>query len=216
MILDLIGIKRTVILAILLGANIGLYGFSQVLFAPQMEKSTKELSKIKRQSSRYQKDLNAIKNDFDALGGQQEIFNNLTEKKFFGDVSVPTQLDAMDLISQQTGVDALVKISAPREMTLSGMDRVDWVMVKREVVIDIKAFDDVDIYRYLDRVERELPGYLKVKDVTIRRNADYSADMLREIIRGKFPDIVTASLSYDWYLMKATNSQGNAAAQGRR
>lgn len=216
MILDLIGIKRTIILGILLGANIGLYGFSQVLFAPQMEKSTKELSKIKRQSSRYQKDLNAIKNDFDALGGQQEIFNNLTEKKFFGDVSVPTQLDAMDLISQQTGVDALVKISAPREMTLSGMDRVDWVMVKREVVIDIKAFDDVDIYRYLDRVERELPGYLKVKDVTIRRNADYSADMLREIIRGKFPDIVTASLSYDWYLMKATNSQGNAAAQGRR
>lgn len=216
MILDLIGIKRTVILAILLGANIGLYGFSQVLFAPQMEKISKDLSKVKRQSSRYQKDLNAIKNDFDALGGQQEIFNNLTEKKFFGDVSVPTQLDAMDLISQQTGVDALVKISAPREMTLSGMDRVDWVMVKREVVIDIKAFDDVDIYRYLDRVERELPGYLKVKDVTIRRNADYSADMLREIIRGKFPDIVTASLSYDWYLMKATNSQGNAAAQGRR
>lgn len=216
MILDLIGIKRTVILAILLGANIGLYGFSQVLFAPQMEKISKDLSKVKRQSSRYQKDLNAIKNDFDALGGQQEIFNNLTEKKFFGDVSVPTQLDAMDLISQQTGVDALVKISAPREMKLSGMDRVDWVMVKREVVIDIKAFDDVDIYRYLDRVERELPGYLKVKDVTIRRNADYSADMLREIIRGKFPDIVTASLSYDWYLMKATNSQGNAAAQGRR
>lgn len=216
MILDLIGIKRTVILAILLGANIGLYGFSQVLFAPQMEKISKDLSKVKRQSSRYQKDLNAIKNDFDALGGQQEIFNKLTEKKFFGDVSVPTQLDAMDLISQQTGVDALVKISAPREMTLSGMDRVDWVMVKREVVIDIKAFDDVDIYRYLDRVESELPGYLKVKDVTIRRNADYSADMLREIIRGKFPDIVTASLSYDWYLMKATNSQGNAAAQGRR
>ncbi|GEM_PF-5205803 len=216
MILDLIGIKRTIILGILLGANVGLYVFSQVLFAPQMEKATKELSKVKRQSSRYQKDLNAIKNDFDALGGQQEIFNKLTEKKFFGDVSMPVQLEALDLISQQTGVDALVKVSAPREMKLSGMDRVDWVMVKREIVIDIKAFDDVDIYRYLDRLQRELPGYLKLKDVSIRRTADYSADMLREIIRGKFPDIVTASLNYDWYLMKATNAQGDASTQGRR
>ncbi|HCQ70643.1 MAG: hypothetical protein CL570_02830 [Alphaproteobacteria bacterium] len=216
MILDLIGIKRTIILGILLGANVGLYVFSQVLFAPQMEKATKELSKVKRQSSRYQKDLNAIKNDFDALGGQQEIFNKLTEKKFFGDVSMPVQLEALDLISQQTGVDALVKVSAPREMKLSGMDRVDWVMVKREIVIDIKAFDDVDIYRYLDRLQKELPGYLKLKDVSIRRTADYSADMLREIIRGKFPDIVTASLNYDWYLMKATNAQGDASTQGRR
>ena len=215
MILNLIGMKRVILLGALLAANVVLYGFSQTLFAPQVEKNARELSKVKRQASRYQKDLNALRNDFDQLGGQQETFNRLTEKDFFGDVSLPVQLEALDLIAEQTGIDALVKVSAPKDLKLSGMDRVDWVMVKREIVVDIKALDDVDIYRYIRRVQDQLPGYLKVKDVSIRRNADYSADLLRQIIRGKFPDIVSASLNYDWYVMKPTNAQATSGTRDK-
>lgn len=206
MIVAMVGIKRLIILAVLLGCNVALFMFTNALFTPTITKNNQDLSRVKKEVARYQKDLNSIRNDLDQLGQQQDVFEQLRQRQFFAPVDLTEQQAVFLRLEEEAGIETKLSILPETTVNVADLDRVPWKVVKRSVVIEINALDDVDIYRYLDSVFAQTPGYVKVKDFTIRRNYDFNGDLLRQIVRGHFPEIMGALLEFDWYFMVPTDA----------
>lgn len=196
---QMIGIKRLILLAVLLAMNVIFFIVSSVFFAPQIENNTRNLQQVQREVSRYQKDLHSIKSDLTQLDDQKSVFERLKTRKFFEALDLSKQEALFTQLAEREGVEASFTVTPSVPVSAPELERAGWKLSRRSVTVKINALDDVDVYHYIHGLSEELSGYIKFKDLNIRRNLDFSLDTLRAIARGEFPAIIDADLVFDWY-----------------
>jgi len=200
--IQVIGTKRIVILLIFALLNIALGVFLYFYMIPQKEKAAQDVRVMRSKVSKVNLDLQNLEVEFQQLDAQQDRFKILEEDGFF---STQIRSEAKELFTRlQKESKVISAVVSVKSGTLE--DSVDAQKTFHKVLtspinIEIKAFDDTDIYNYIELAERHFPGHLSIDRLSIKRSQDSSSALLRSIATGATPVLVSATLNVSWRTM---------------
>lgn len=214
--INIIGAKRIIILLVLLAFNAVLASAIYLYALPQKDETDRKIRTLRSQSSAVQSDIDRMQLEFEQLDKQQDAFNALKDSGFFNAQDRSNAKDMMKAIQEESRIiSAVASIKSGYIAPNPEAEKAAHFILVSPVEIDIKAFDDADIYRYLATAQRKFPGVLSVEKIEIKRNADISAPILRAIAAGANPELVSAHIVMTWKTMvPQTAFVDDAAATG--
>ena len=210
--IQLIGIKRVMIIAILAGVCCVLGLGSYLYLIPQNTKLEAELRQIKY-------DISFKRSESDRF--RQELAEMQNEKSTY------QSLQALGFLSEQSRLDARKRIeaiqsysrvlSARYNITPGVIEEVETakdanrVVLKSRISIEIDALDDADVYSFIHMMENAFIGYVSITSVELERILDLNDVTLRQIGSGISAVLVKAKVDLEW---KTLMSREEAAQIG--
>ena len=200
--IKVIGIQRLVILGVLVAANVLLAAVIYLYLIPQESKLARDLRVLKSSNQSKSSDIDRMQIEFEQLGEQQDSFERLKQDGFFkAQIRSVAKNILNDIQGESNVVSARTKISAGRIEENEEAKKSKYKLLVSPVVLEIQAYDDSDIYRYLFILEKKYPGHLSVDKILIRRTGDISGPVLRAIATKANPVLVTANVELSWRTM---------------
>lgn len=197
--IGVIGGKRLIILAILILINAGLGALTYAYYMPEHEKTERSLRSLRGQLSTVQNDISRMQIEFEQLDQQQDEFDALKAEGFFSNQVRSTAKALFSEIQDESKViSAVVSVKSGVIEESPEAQKAKHKVLMSLVNVDLKAFDDGDVYTYLDLMQKKFPGHVSVDRMIINRTRDVSAPVLRAIASGANPELVNASLSLSW------------------
>lgn len=200
--INIIGIKRVLVLAVLLVVNIALASVIYLYLSPDITKTEKHLRGLRGAMSSVQSDIDKLQIESEQLEEQRDNFEIIKSEGFFGN---QVRSDAKSLLSQiQTQSRVISAVASVKSGILE--DHPDAIKANHRVLlspieIEVKAFDDGDVYNYIYLAQRMFPGHLSLDGIEIKRNIDVSSPVLRAIASGANPELISASMRFSWRTM---------------
>lgn len=195
----ILGFKRVVTLAVLVGLNVlmalGIYYYLQ----PHTLSLEQQLAGAKGQVSTVQADIEKILVEFDMLEKQKGDFNALKERGFLssqGRRQAEIVLGDIQRQSQVVSATANVRAASVEENEIAA--KAEHTVLTSPVEIKVQALDDIDIYRYVTLLSQKFPGHLSIDDVSVKRTTDVSNPILRGIAVGENVPMVEAEFKMKW------------------
>ena len=211
-----IGVRRLIVLVILLALNGVLASAIYLYVVPENQKVERQLMRNRRQLSTLQSDISRMQIEFDQLDQQQGRFDQLKEEGFFSTQDRADAKELFGLIQKQAKViSALVSVKPGEVVDDEEAKKAKHKVLVSDVSVQIKAFDDNDIYHYIDLVQKTFPGVISLQHVELKREQDVSNALLRAIANGASPELVTANVQFLWRTM-ITEEQVLGATSIRR
>ncbi len=200
--ISIIGIKRFVLLLLLLSLNAALFLVVNWYLLPIEQNVERKYSVEQNKVSSLRRDINRIEIEFDQLDKQQGYYNKIKELGFFKTQDRAEAKEMFSLIQKESRViSAFVSVKPGVIVDDSEAEKASHKILMSEMNIKIKAFDDNDIYRYLDLVCKVFPGVITIRHVDIHREKDVNAALLRAIANGASPELVAAEVDLLWRTM---------------
>lgn len=200
--ISVIGLKRLTILLLFLTVNVVLGAAIHLYVLPELNDSESNERRVRSQVNRVRSDIDRLQLEFEQLDQQQDRFNALKEKGFF---SIQTRSDAKALFSRLQNrskvVSAVVSVKPGVVIDDQEAQKARHKVLASAITIDIEAFDDVDVYRYIDLLNKEFPGHITIDHLEMKRTRDVNAAVLRAISSGANPVMVKANLKLSWRTM---------------
>lgn len=197
-----VGFKRIVLLLVLAAVNVlfaaAIYGY----IIPENVTSEGKLQTLQRQIATKQSDIERMQIEFEQLDKQQGQFDVLKEDGFFIAQDRTMAREALNQIQDQARVISAVASIDPGVLDNNEeAQKANHKILVSPIEIEIKAFDDGDVYSYIDIMEKTFPGHVSIDSIEIRRTRDVSAAVLRAIATGANPELVSAKLALSWRTM---------------
>ncbi|MFP4386394.1 MAG: hypothetical protein ACLFP8_00475 [Alphaproteobacteria bacterium] len=197
--IKVIGFKRLTFLVILAAINAVLASGIYLYIRPQQESDERDLRRKRGQISSLENEIAQMKVEFEQLDLQQGRFDVIKNDGFFSDQNRAEAQRMLGLIQKRSGViSALASVKPGAFQENKDVEAVGYRVLASPLDVDIKAFDDNDIYHYIHLVEKSFPGHISIKEMEIKRAQDVSAALLRSIAHGASPELVTAHVQFMW------------------
>jgi len=197
--IKIIGVKRLVILVVLVSLNAVLASAIYLYAVPEGMKVEKKLKQQQNKLTSVQRDIEKMQLEFDQLDKQQGRFDALKENGFFSSQDRADAKELFSLVQKRSRViSAMVSVKPGSIIDSNDAKKAKHKILVSYVSVDIKAFDDNDVYHYIDLVQKTFPGYMTVQRVSVSRSRDISTAFLRAIANGASPELVTAEVEFLW------------------
>ncbi len=197
--IQVIGFKRLIILFILISINIILGVGVYLYMIPQSVKDERQLRNLRMQTNVVSADIDRMQIEFEQLDRQRDSFNALKDDGFF---STQARSDAKELFSyiqeESKVISAVVSLKSGVILNYPEAKKANHSVLMSPVEVEINAFDDASVYRYMDIALKTFPGHLSFDSINIQRMRDVSSPVLRAIAAGANPALVKASLKMSW------------------
>ncbi|MCB1782994.1 MAG: hypothetical protein KDI13_03290 [Alphaproteobacteria bacterium] len=197
-----IGVKKTILIFLLALANALFAGLIYSYMIPENMRLSKEEKKLSGQVNTVRSDIDRMQVEFEQLDKQQGLFDALKADGFFNAQGRTIAKDVFKKIQDQSKVISAVATVDPGtiEENKEAQKSKHKVLVS-PVKVKIKAFDDADIYRYIEIMDKTFPGHISIDHLTITRSKDVSAAVLRAIATGVNPELLEADMELSWRTM---------------
>ena len=200
--IKILGIKRIIILGALLGINLLFAGVLYWYMNPEMLKQQKALNALKGQVSTLQSDIQRLQIEFTQLEGQKERFAEIKELGFFNQQGRrEVELLLPDVQKNSGAVKAVTGVQPGFIEKSSYAEKANHEILTSTITANIGAMDDPGIYRYIYMLDEALPGHLLIESISMKRNRDVNAELLKSIIAGAVPEMVSADVRLTWRTM---------------
>jgi hypothetical protein len=197
-----LGTRRILTLIVLFGLNALVAASVYLYLTPEIMKKERELKTLRGQISTVQTDINRMQVEFDQLTEQQERFDKLKARGFFGNQGRREAEIVFQKIQQQSGVvSAVASIQSGLIEDNEEAQKAAHKILVSPVNIHIEAVDDVDVFRYIYLVQQFFPGQVSIERLTIERKAEVNETILRAIATGQNPQLVSADIVLMWRTM---------------
>jgi len=197
--IEVIGFRRFVILISLVLTNIGLAALTYFYLVPESSEAEKRLSRVERNVRSAKGDLNRMQVEFEILERQQDRFDALKKAGYFSNQVRSDVRELLSKVRKEAGViSAVANVEKGKVSDSFGVSKVNYKVLTSMINVSIEAFDDADVYRYVDLLQRRFPGDVTIDSLSIRRSKDVSSVVLRAIASGRGPSLVSASLTASW------------------
>ncbi|MCK5385115.1 MAG: hypothetical protein KAJ29_06010 [Alphaproteobacteria bacterium] len=198
----IIGVKRLIILVVLLAFN-GILASGLYLYVfPEGQKIESKQKAQRRKLSTLQKNISRMQIEFEQLDQQQGRFDKLKEEGFFSTQDRADAKEIFSLIQKQSGViSALVSVKPGNVVDDIEAKEAKHKVLVSDASVEIKAFDDNDVYHYIDLVQKTFPGVMSIQHISVHREKDISNALLRAIANGASPELVKANIEFLWSTM---------------
>lgn len=200
--IGIIGIKKVIVLLILVGLNIGLASIINFYGYPEKSRTDSSLINLRAEISSVQADIDRIQIEFEQLDKQQKQFDALKASGFFSNQLRSVAKNKFKEIQTETNVISAVASVMPGKIEGNEeADKAKHKLIVSRIAIDIRAFDDLDVYRYVDKVQKSFPGMVSLEKLTMVRTKDVNGPVLRAIAAGEYPELIKASVELNWRTM---------------
>jgi len=197
--INVIGIRRIFLLGFLLVLNISIGALVYLYLVPMQEDTDKTARLLNTDVQNLEYDIDQIKIEFEQLDEQQNRFDLLKETGFFDVQDRSTAKEIFNEIQNQSKViSAVVSVKSGTVEENQEAQKANHKILYSPVEIEIEAFDDSDVYRYIDLAQENLPGHLSVDQIEISRTRDVSPAVLRAIASGASPVLVESTIKLSW------------------
>jgi hypothetical protein len=198
----IIGIRRLVILVILLAFNGVLASAVYIYLIPEKQNVEQKRRVAQNKVSTLQQDITLMEVEFEQLDKQQGRFDQIKADGFFQNQDRAEAKEMFSLIQKKSRViSAFVSVKPGKLVEDREAEKALHKVLVSEMSVDIKAFDDNDIYHYIDLVQKVFPGVVTLTRMEIRRDKDISSALLRAIAGGASPELVIAEIEFLWRTM---------------
>ncbi len=200
--IGIIGVKRLLILLVLVIVNILFGAVIYMYLLPEQRVSDQELRSLRGKLSTVQRDLDQMHIEFEQLEKRQDRFDALKDSGFFSNQDRGEAKKLLSIVQKKSKViSATVSVKSGVIEDNKEAQKSNHKMLVSPVEVEIKAFDDSDVYRYIDLLQKKFPGHLSIDEIIIKRNRDITSALLRAIASGASPELVTAKIIMSWRTM---------------
>ncbi len=200
--INVIGLKRLVILVLFVVINATLGATIHLYLLPELNDSEGHERRMRSQVRQVRADIDRLQMEFEQLDQQQGRFDDLKKKGFF---SIQSRSDAKKMFSRLQDksrvISAVVSVKPGFIVDNDEAQKAKHKVLLSHIAVEIEAFDDVDVYRYIDLLDKEFPGHVSVDSLEMERTRDVNAAVLRAISSGANPVMVKASMKLSWRTM---------------
>ena len=197
--MDVIGFRRIFLLAVLVILNVSMAALVYFYLMPMQDKAETSLRGLNSNVRNLRSDLSRIKVEFEQLDEQQNKFDALKKTGFFDNQERSTAKEIFNSVQDESKViSAVVSVKSGGVEDNQEAQKAKHKILYSPVDIEIEAFDDSDVYRYIDLAQEYLPGHLSLDQIEISRTRDISPPVLRAIASGTSPVLITARIKMSW------------------
>lgn len=210
--IQLIGVKRMMILAILAGLCCVLGLLSYLYMIPENDNLEKELRQIKSDISFKRSESDRFRQEMAEIQNEKNTYQSLQTLGFLGEQSRLEARKRIEAIQSYSRV-----LSARYNITPGVIEEVetakdaDRVVLKSKISIEIDALDDADVYSFIHLMENAFIGYVSITSIELERVLDLNDVTLRQIGSGIPAVLVKAKIDLEW---KTLMSREQAAQIG--
>jgi len=197
--IDAIGIKKIIIILVLIATNCFLAVMNFYVFEPQLKKSKQELNTVMSESATLTDEIKKMKSDFVSFQEIVSAYKQIEKKGFIGEQDRVLARQRFDSMQKQSKVlAAKYEIKSAEEVEDANADKAGYRKLTSPISIDLSAIDDIDIYRFIYFLNYGFPGHVAIRDIEIKRNVEVSAASVKQIGTGSPPIMVSAKMNIDW------------------
>lgn len=214
--IDILGVKKVVILSLLAALNVVLFYAAYINFADQIQTQENQLKRISGQVRTVTGDLNALRVELDQLEESQDDYDALVEKGFFDSQDRRlAQTVFQDILDESNVISAKASLGGGTAYDDEAAKKSEHKILSSPITVEITAISDEDVYKYIALLRERFRGFIEIKSINVRRRMDVSRDTLGAIISGAKPAMVSATIEAAWKTMipesevlKIENGQG--------
>lgn len=200
--IDDLGMKRVVILAVLLGINAAFYYGAFMFYGPQNTQQERTLQRTISKIKSLRKDVESMRVEYDQLQDRQGQFEELRDSGFFSSQSRRQAQELFNQIQDRSGVSfALANVQAGALAGTENTRAANHEILESEISIKLESVKDVDVFEYLDMVKKEFPGHVTLQSLNVFRVSDVSGSILNQISKGEKPVLIEADAQFVWRTM---------------
>lgn len=166
---------------------------------PETVKITRDSSRINGEVSKMRGDLSAITLSLEELMARQGEYEKIKSSSFINDQDRRLARQVLSDVQTESGVVfAKATVGSIQEIENAEAEKAGYRVIESAISVDIDSFDDVDFYEYIFLLKNELPGYVKINELVLKRERNLSGTLLRQIASGENPKMVSAKINATW------------------
>lgn len=194
-----LGIKRILVLIVLVAANAALAAGAYLYVVPEQEQVARQLKMTVSEIASKKSEVNRLRNEFDEIQKQKEFYGRLQDAGF---MSNQNRLVARRRITEIQKYSKVLKVGydiSPADVEYrKETGDVNYVVLSSPIKAEIEALDDIDIYAFIFWMENAFPGHVAATKLELTRTLDINDATLRAIGSGSFPTMVKGSVGFRW------------------
>ena len=201
--IKLIGIKRALILAILLAANVAVAGIFFLAILPMNSKATADLARVEGEITSLQKKINDVKKEVNDFKRNLPRYEHLKEVGFFS-VQDRFQLERdLNTVQEKSRLQGFnYTVSEVQTLENAEAKKSKSRVIKSQINIENPfAMTDADFYRFLNAMMSEFPSHVRIQSFSVARNAELDNETLVKIRTQELRSLVRASAVFEWMMI---------------
>lgn len=197
--IQLIGIKRLMVIAVLAGLCAMLGAGAYLYLIPQSQKLNRELTQITGDISFKRSEAERFRQEMTEIQNEKNTFQSLETLGFLGEQSRLEARKRIEAIQSYSGVlSARYNIAPGVVQNAETATAADRVVLTSQVTVDVDALDDADVYKFIYMMENAFIGYVSVTSFELERVLDLNEVTLRQIGSGIPAVLVKAKITFEW------------------
>ncbi len=210
---SILGVKRIVFILLLVALNVG-GGFGYKYMNDTITIKERQLNGLKRKVRDRFNEVKKVREQFAALRGQVTDYVLLEKRGFFEEQDREVLRDIFFEAQKKSQVlRAKYDVSPYKAQSSPFITQPNLRWVNSKVNIKIEALDDIDIFSFVELIERDFPGYVQFESIDLKRNEALTPDVLKKIGSGTPISLVNADVSFLWHSVPETKQEAEATAQ---
>lgn len=201
--IKLIGIRRILILAALLGINIVVALAYFVMIEPMRTDAQGKLNGINDEISTLQGKIQSTQQDLADYKANLPKFKELQSKGFMSNQDRFDLSKNLDRVRDSAGIAKFAfdvhDIEHPQN---TDAKTAKMQLLKSQIDINrVESVLDINFYDFLDKMERDFPQQVLIDSFEIKRGKPVDPETLQKIAARQPVELITAHAVFDWYTM---------------
>lgn len=214
--MKLIGVKRTLMLAILLAVNLAIAAVFFLQINPMRDDANAKLNEVNGEIASQSQKIASIKSDMDTFNKTLPDFKALEAKGFTLNQDrfrMSRDLDDVRKKASLAGfsftINDVRKIDNPDALA-AHMQLID----SRIRIENVVSLLDLNIYDFVDKMTTDFPAHLRVQSFEITRKDPLNDVALGHIAKKEPVNLISATAEFDWLTMIPKQEQTGQTQAG--
>ena len=160
---------------------------------------------MQSQEAAINSEVSTLKAKYDKIQKSTDIFNEVSQRMTNDTLNITRQAlhKKFDQYKAQYYLSEAHFTMTALEEIKEKTPRKTNVVVRSDVVLDFSALSDEDVYGFLQSLQQDLPGAVKVTNMMLTRTNKVTDDQLRAIADRGRASMVKANIKFTWYGIKS-------------
>lgn len=198
--MKLIGIKRTLLLAILLAINLAIAGLYFFVIEPMRSGASSQLAGIEGEIAGLQGKIQSVKRELADFKVNLPKYEELKAVGFFNAQDRFDLMRHLDRVKDSAGLPGFpFDVTEIKEVANSDAAVSQSRLVYSRISIkDLPTLVDNDFYAFIDVMQQTFPAHVRLSSFSIERAPNFDAEMLRQIRLKQRNTVVNVKVAFDW------------------
>ena len=215
--IKLIGIKRTLILAILLAANLAVAGVLFLGILPMKSRASEQLMAVQGEIGTLHGKISSVKQELDDFKRNLPKYEKLKSGGFFSPQDRFQLERDLATVQERSGLEGFsYNVSEVKTVENDDAKRSNSRIIKSEITIENPfALVDGDFYRFVNTMMNTFPSHLRLQSFQLTRKYDLDNETLKKVRTQEIKSLLDAKAVFEWMTIVPEEDKTNASGWGR-